>query len=320
MNAVVVTELGGPEVLTWTEIEDPVADDGVIVEVAAAGLNFIDTYQRSGLYPIRVPFIPGLEGSGTVVSAPAGSGFSAGDRVAWADGQGSYAERVSVHPSKLTRIPEGVEFDTAAAVMLQGMTAHYLAMDTFPLQPGHRCLVHAGAGGVGLLLIQIAKLAGADVYATVGSTDKADLARSAGADLVIDYTTTDFAAAITEAAGSRPLDVVYDGVGRATFQAGLGLLKRRGMMVTFGNASGPPDPVPPLTLMQNGSLYVTRPTMFDYVTNRTELDARARDLFGWVSDGRLDVRVGTRLPMRDAEQAHRMLEGRSTTGKVLLIP
>jgi NADPH2:quinone reductase len=322
MRGITMTEAGGPEVLHEVELDDPSPGPGdVVVEVAAAGLNYIDTYQRSGLYAVKLPYTPGLEGAGTVVAAGAEvAGVSVGDRVAWSGSPGSYAERARVSGAIAVPVPAGVSLEVAAAVMLQGMTAHFLAVDTFPLEPGHRCLVHAGAGGVGLLLIQIAKLRGAEVFTTVGSRDKADLVKAAGADHVIFYREEDFAERVTEIGGPKPLDVVYDGVGRETFDRSLELLRRRGTMVTFGNASGPVEPVLPLRLSQLGSLFLTRPTLADYATNREELERRSGDLFGWVEAGMLDVRIGARVPLAEAAEAHRMLEGRQTTGKVLLIP
>ena len=308
--------------MQWVELADPTAGDGrVVVDVDAAGVNFIDTYQRSGLYPIELPYVLGLEGAGTIVEVGRGvDGYEVGDRVAWATGPGSYAERVSVPAGALLRVPDGVAGDVAAAVPLQGMTAHYLAVDTYPLGPGDRCLIHAGAGGVGLLLIQIAKLRGAEVFTTVGTPEKAELAAAAGADHTILYRDVDFASAVVDIAGERPLDVVYDGVGKSVFTASLGLLRRRGTMATFGNASGPVDPVSPLELSSNGSLFLTRPTLFDHATSPEEIGRRASDLFGWIEAGDLDVRIGARFPMPEAADAHRALEGRLTTGKVLLIP
>lgn len=322
MRAISVERIGGPEVLECVETVDPVATPGTaLVAVSAAGVNFIDTYQRSGLYPMPLPFVLGLEGSGTVEAIGAGvSEVAPGDRVAWASGQGSYAGKVVVPARHLVRIPAGVETGAAAAVMLQGITAHYLAIDTFPLGPGRRCLVHAAAGGVGLLLVQIAKRRGAEVFATVGSPDKADLARRAGADHVVDYRQQDFGAAIEAIAGSQPLDVVYDGVGRAVFLRSLDLLRPRGTMVTFGNASGAVDPIAPLELARRGSLYLTRPTIGDYLATREELEGRAADLFSWIAAGELTVHVGSRLPLSEAARAHEMLEARRTTGKLLLIP
>lgn len=322
MHAIRVDALGGPEVLRWAETADPAPLPGTaVVAVAAAGVNYIDTYQRTGLYPMPLPFVPGLEGAGVVEALGAGvTGVVPGDRVAWASGQGSYAAKAAVPAAALVRVPSAVDLETAAAVMLQGVTAHYLATDTFPLSPGHRCLVHAAAGGVGLLLVQIAKMRGAEVFATVGSADKASLARRAGADHVVDYRREEFGAAIEAVAGPRPLDVVYDGVGKAVFARSLDLLRRRGTMVTFGNASGAVDPIAPLELARRGSLYLTRPTIGDYLADREELERRAGDLFEWIAAGDLAVRIGARIPLAEAGRAHELLEARRTTGKVLLIP
>jgi len=321
VRAVRVTENGGPEVLSLTEMPEPIPEAGQItVEVAAAGVNFVDTYQRVGLYPIAVPYTAGLEGAGTVTAVGDGvSGVAAGDRVAWCGGQGSYAESCALDASGVVPVPDGISLDTAAAAMLQGLTAHYLVIDTFPLQPGHRCLIHAGAGGTGLLLIQMAKRLGAEVFTTVGTPAKGELAAAAGADHVILYNEVDFAEAIVAVAGPRPLDVVYDGVGAAVFDASLGLLRRRGTMATFGNASGPVPPIAPLRLSQEGSLFLTRPTLWDHVAERADLLARSGDLFDWISEG-MDVRIGLELPLAEAAEAHRRLEGRATTGKILLRP
>ncbi len=322
MWGIQITEQGGPDVLRWCELPDPTAAAGqIVVEVAAAGLNYIDTYQRSGLYPVSLPFVPGLEGAGVVTEVGEGvSRFAVGDRVAWATGPGSYAGLVALSAEAVVEVPVDVDLETAAALPLQGMTAHFLATGTYPLGPGDRCLVHAGAGGVGLLLIQIAKLRGAEVFTTVGTPEKAELATAAGADHTILYRDVDFAEAVMALAGERPLDVVYDGVGRSVFAQSLTLLRPRGMMVTFGNASGPVDPVAPLELSANGSLFLTRPTLFHYVRTHAELQGRADDLFDWVADGQLDVRIGARYALRDAAEAHQALETRATAGKVLLIP
>ncbi len=322
MKAIVVEQVGGPDTLNWTDAEPPAAEPGqLVVDVAAAGVNYIDTYHRSGLYPMPLPFTPGNEGAGTVrAMGPDVDGFVVGDHVAWTGVPGSYAEQVAVPAERAVTVPAGIDLQVAAATMLQGMTAHFLATSTFPLEAGHRCLIHAGAGGVGLLLIQIAKKRGAEVFTTVGTADKAQLAKAAGADHVILYRDVDFGDEIERIAGPHPLDVVYDGVGADTFDRGLSVLRPRGMMVTFGNASGPVDPVLPLKLMQGGSLFLTRPTLGNYIATREALEARAGDLFGWVADGSLDVRIGERLPMAEAQQAHELLEGRSTTGKVLLVP
>ena len=323
MHAIQITEHGSADVMRWVELDDPTAGQGqVVVELGAAGLNFIDTYQRSGLYEVGLPYVLGLEGAGTVVEVGDGVDHLAiGDRVAWASAPGSYAERVAVPAAQAMTVPDGIEWDVAAAIPLQGMTAHYLAVDTYSLGPGDRCLIHAGAGGVGLLLIQIAKLRGAEVYTTVGTPEKAELAAAAGADHTILYRDVDFADAIREIAGTeRPLDVVYDGVGKSVFTQSLSLIRQRGMMVTFGNASGPVDPVSPLELSSNGSLFLTRPTLFHYASTPDEIQPRADDLFGWHAAGDLDVRIGERFALADAADAHRALEGRATTGKVVLLP
>lgn len=322
MHAIEVRRTGGPEVLDHVEIEEPSASAGrVVVDVAAAGVNYIDTYQREGLYPMALPFTLGMEGAGTVVSvAPDVDLVAVGDRVAWTDAMGSYAERVSLPAERVVPIPDDVGDSDAAAVMLQGLTAHYLATSTYPIEPGHRCLIHAGAGGVGRLLIQIAKARGAEVFTTVGSEEKAAVAEAVGADHIVNYREVAFVTSIASLAGDRPLDVVFDGVGASTFEPSLTLLKPRGMMVTFGNASGPVPPLSPLVLAQNGSLYLTRPTLADYIGQRIDLEARSADLFDWLADGTLDLLVGATHPLADAAEAHRELEGRSTTGKTLLIP
>ncbi len=313
---------GGPEVLTLSEQPDRVAGQGgLLVRVEAAGVNYMDVYERNGLYPRELPFVPGIEGAGTVVSVgPGVDDFAAGDVVAWATGAGSYSELVIIPAARAVPVPEGVSAELAAAVLLQGLTAHFLTHDTYRLTPGSRCLVHAAAGGVGRLLVQLAKGLGAEVYATVGSREKAEIAASAGADHVVDYRAEDFGAAVEAIAGEHALDVVYDGVGRATFSRGLDLLRPRGMMVTFGNASGPVDPVAPLTLMIRGSLFLTRPTLGHYVATTADLRARAADILGRVARGALDVRIDARLPLAEAAEAHRRIESRQTTGKLLLKP
>jgi NADPH2:quinone reductase len=322
MYGIRVAEHGGPEVLEWMELDDPTpGPDDLIVDVAAAGLNFIDVYQRTGLYKMSLPYTPGQEGAGVVTAVGTDvAGFAVGDRVGWVSVLGSYAQ-VQRLPARLAvGVPDDVGLDVAAAVLLQGMTAHYLAVDTHPVQEGERCLVHAGAGGVGLLLIQIAKRRGAEVFATVGSEAKASLAKEAGADHVIVYRDSDFGAAVEAIAGPRPLDVIYDGVGQATFDRGLDLLRPRGMMVTFGNASGPVAPFAPLRLSDAGSLFLTRPKLAEYIATREELEGRAAELFAWIADGSLHVRIGERVPLHDAGAAHRMIESRHTTGKVILEP
>lgn len=301
---------------------DPTPGPGeVLVDIEAAGLNFIDVYQRNGLYRLDLPFIPGQEGAG-IVSAigPGVSGIRVGDRVGWVSVLGGYAERVVLPAEKTIPIPDAIGSDVAAAVLIQGMTAHYLATDTFPLREGHKCLIHAGAGGFGLLLTQIARIKGAHIVTTVGSREKVDLSREAGADQVVVYTETGLKEAIEETLGPRPLHVVFDGVGAATFDDGLDLLARRGMMVTFGNASVPVPPVAPLTLMQKGSLFLTRPTLAHYLRTREEMLSRAEDLFGWIEAGVLEVRIGAEYPLTDVAKAHEALESRQTTGKVLIRP
>lgn len=322
VKAIVVPALGGPENLVLDDLPEPEAGPGDLeVDVAAAGLNYVDIYHRSGLYDITLPFIPGVEGAGTVSAVGEGvEGFHVGDQVGWADVRGSYAERHVIPAKRAVPIPDGLDPKTVAAVLLQGLTAQYLATDTFRLHEGHRCLIHAGAGGVGLLLTQIAKLRGAEVFTTVGSADKAELSREAGADHVIVYTQTDFQLAVEEWAGSKPLDVVYDGVGAATFMKGLDLLRPRGMMVTFGNASGPVPEIAPLLLSQKGSLFLTRPSMAHYLQTTEELLLRSEDIFAWIRSGELEVHIGREFPLADAADAHRALEGRQTTGKVLLLP
>jgi NADPH2:quinone reductase len=322
MHAIRVNSPGGPEVLDLGDVPDPAAGEGeVVVDVAAAGVNFIDTYQRSGLYELDLPATLGMEGAGTVCAVgPGAADLRVGDRVAWCDVHGSYAQRVALPAARVVPVPQDVDLAVAAAVMLQGLTAHYLTRDTFPLRSGQRVLIQAGAGGVGLLLIQLAKRAGAEVFATVGDREKADLAAGAGADHVILYRETDFGDAVEGIAGSKALDVVFDGVGRETFDRGLELLRPRGMMVTFGNASGPVEPVAPLRLARLGSLFLTRPTLAHYVADQQELRTRAAEVLSQVATGDLHVRIGDRFPLEQAAEAHRRLEGRLTTGKVLLIP
>ena len=322
VKTIVIEQAGGPEVLQPSNVDPPMpAEEEVLVNVAAAGLNFIDTYQRGGLYPMDFPFTPGVEGAGVVAAVGAGvEGVEIGARVAWSGVIGSYAGQCVVPAARAVPVPDEIDLETAAAVLLQGLTAHYLATDTFPLSQSHRCLIHAGAGGVGLLLTQIAAMKGARVITTVGSAEKADLSRHAGADDVIVYTETDFKEAVEDLVGQKSLDVVYDGVGAATFDKSIDLLRPRGMMVTFGNASGPVPDISPLMLSEKGSLFLTRPTLAHYVQTRDELLGRASDLFAWIAAGDLDVRIDARYLLEDAAEAHRALESRKTTGKVLIIP
>jgi NADPH2:quinone reductase len=322
MKAIVVNEAGGPDKLHLEEVAEPKAGPGeIIVDVGAAGLNFIDTYHRGGLYPLEFPFTPGLEGAGTVATVgDEVDGLSVGDRVGWTDVRGSYAERHVIPADRAIVIPDDLSTDVVAAVMLQGLTAHYLASDTFPLSQGDRCLIHAGAGGVGLLLTQVARMKGARVITTVGTEDKVELSKQAGADDVIVYTQVDFKDAVEDLVGPNALDVVFDGVGKATFDKGIDLLRPRGMMVTFGNASGPVPEISPLLLAQKGSIFLTRPTMAHYLRTREEFVGRASELFGWIAQGDLEVRIGASYPLAEAAEAHRALEARRTTGKVLLHP
>ncbi|MEQ9210255.1 MAG: quinone oxidoreductase [Pseudomonadales bacterium] len=322
MKAVVVQVTGGPEKLILEDVKEPSPGRGeVLVNVEAAGLNFIDTYHRSGLYPQNLPFTPGLEGAGTIAAVGEGvTELKTGDRIGWAGVLGTYAERHLIPADKAIPIPDGLETDTVAAVLLQGITAHYLATDTYPLKEGDNCLIHAGSGGVGLLLTQIAKLKGAYVITTVGSEDKAVLSKAAGADEVILYRETSFKDAVEEKLGANALHVVYDGVGAATFHDGLDLLRPRGMMVTFGNASGPVPEISPLLLAEKGSLFLTRPTMAHYIQSREELLSRTADLFNWISKSQLNVRIGAEFSLDQAADAHRALESRQTSGKVLIRP
>jgi NADPH2:quinone reductase len=324
MRAVRVHQFGGPEVLTFEEIPDPQAGPGqAVVRVEAAGVNFIDVYHCTGFYKLASPppFVLGQEGAGTVVATGEGvTEVAVGDRVAWCAVQGAYAELAAVPAARLVKLPDGVTARQGAAVMLQGMTAHYLACSTYPLRPGDACLVHAAAGGVGQLLCQIAKLRGARVVGTVSTEEKARLARESGADEVILYTREDFEEGVKRFTGGRGVQVVYDGVGRTTFDKSLACLAPRGMMALFGQSSGAVPPFDPGRLAALGSLFLTRPTLFHYIATRDELDARAGDLFGWLAAGKLEVRIGAEFPLRDGAEAHHALTGRRTTGKVLLIP
>ncbi len=318
-TAIQVHTPGGTDALELAEVELPEPGAGeLLVDVHAAGVNFIDTYHRSGLYPMPLPFTPGMEGSGTVAAVGDGVGdFTVGDRVAWSGTAGSYATQCLLPAAAALRVPPGMDLDPAAAVPLQGMTAHYLVTDTHPLQPGDRCLIHAAAGGTGRLMVQMAKMRGAEVVATVGTEEKAELARSAGADHVVNYRENDLVEAVEAAVGKDAIDVVYDGVGASTFEAGLQLLRPRGLMATFGNASGPVPSFSPLQLMAK-SLYVTRPTLFSYILTPDARDARWNDITEWVGNGSLEIRIGHRFPLAEAAAAHEALEGRGTTGKILL--
>ena len=320
MRAVRIATTGAADVLRLEDVPVPEPGDGqALVRVEAAGVNFIDIYKRKGLYRIPLPATLGEEGAGTVAAVGGGvSGVREGERVAWSSALGSYAEYVVVPAPKLVSVPAGIDASTAAAVMLQGMTAHYLAHATYPLHAGDRCVVHAAAGGVGLLLVQIAKRCGAFVIGTAGSEEKAALARAAGADEVVIYTRQDFAAEVRRITDGKGVHVIYDSVGRSTFLPGLDLLVTRGMMVLFGQSSGPVEPIDPQLLNQKGSLFLTRPTLGHYTATRAELLARATDLFTWIAAGELAVRIGAAYELARAAEAQGALEGRRTTGKVLL--
>ena len=322
MKAIQVHETGGIEKLQYVDLPLPNPGPGQArVKLRAIGVNFIDTYHRRGWYKIPLPFTPGMEGAGMVDAVGDGvTTFRPGDHVAWAMSMGSYAEFALVNANLLVRLPEGTDFLAGAAVMLQGMTAHYLAYSTFPLRSGETALVHAAAGGVGLLLTQIVKMVGARVIATVSTRQKAELARNAGADHVILYEEADFETEVKRITDGRGVDVVYDSVGKTTFEKGLNCLRPRGMMVLFGQSSGMVPPTDPGLLASRGSLYLTRPTLSHYTLDKEELEWRASDVLGWVADGRLKLRMERTYPLNAAPDAHRDLEGRQTTGKLLLLP
>lgn len=322
MKAIRVHAHGGPEVLRYEEMPAPSPGPGeAVVRVEAAGLNYIDVYRRTGQYKIAPPFTPGTEAAGTVTAVGDGvTAVAVGDKVAYTDVAGAYAEQAVAPAERLVVLPDGVSTRDAAAVMLQGMTAQYLACTTYPLRSGESCLVHAAAGGVGLLLCQIARRRGARVIGTVSTEAKAELARAAGAHEVILYASQDFQAEVKRITGGAGVQVVYDSVGRTTFAKSLDCLTPRGMMVLFGQSSGPVGPIDPQVLNQKGSLFLTRPTLFHHIAARAELLDRARQVLGWVRDGELVVRIDRDLPLADAAEAHRLLEGRRTAGKVLLIP
>ena len=322
MKAIRVNEHGGPEVLACEEVDMPrISEEEVLVKVESAGINFIDTYQRSGLYQIPLPSTLGLEAAGTVVETGANvTGLSAGDRVAYTNIAGAYAEFAAVPADKLVPIPEGVSFDQGAAAMLQGCTAHYLCTSTYPVKAGDRCLIHAAAGGVGLLLTQMVKMLGGSVIGTVSTESKAELARDAGADEVILYNERDFHSEVMRMTDGAGVNVAYDSVGAATFAKSIDCLARFGHMVLYGNASGPVTEFNPATLGPKGSLFLTRPTLFDYLAFRKDLEWRSGDVFNWVKDGTLKLRLEHFYPLAEATAAHQALEGRQTTGKVILKP
>jgi NADPH2:quinone reductase len=322
MKAIRVHVPGGPEVLKYEDVPQPVPGPlETLVKIDAAGVNYVDVQQRTGRYPIQPPVTLGQEAAGTVAAVgSAVRNVRAGDRVAYVGILGGYAEYAAVPAERLVELPDGVSTKHGAAAMLQGMTAHYLACTTYPLKPGDTCLIHAAAGGVGLLLCQIAKLRGARVLGTVSTEAKARLARDAGADEVILYTERDFEEEVKRLTGGAGVQVIYDSVGLTTFAKGLNCLARRGMMVLYGQSSGAVDLLDPQVLSHKGSLFLTRPTLAHYVATRAELETRAGELLGWIREGRVKVRIGKEFSLADAAEAHRQLEGRHTMGKVLLIP
>jgi NADPH2:quinone reductase len=322
MKAIQVKQPGGPEALELVDIPVPeLKPNEALVKVAAAGVNFIDIYQREGRYKVPLPFVAGQEGAGkvTAVGAEAKS-FKPGDRVAWSGIQGSYAEYVAAPADRMVRVPAGVNDREAAAIMLQGMTAHYLSHSSFPLKRGDTALVHAAAGGVGLLLVQMAHNIGVRVIGTVSTEGKAKLAREAGADEIILYTQADFETETRRLTHGKGVDVVYDSVGKTTFEKGLNVLRPRGMMVLFGASSGAVAPLDPITLSAKGSLFLTRPALPHYTATREEIEARANDLFGMIAAGKLRLRIEHIYPLAASQQAHCDLEARKTTGKLLLVP
>jgi NADPH:quinone reductase len=322
MKAIQVKKLGGPEAMELMELPTPQAKaNEAVVKLAASGVNFVDVYYREGRYKAPLPFVPGQEGAGVVSAIGADvKSVKVGDRVAWSGMLGSYAEYEPVPADRLVPIPQGVSDQQAAAAMLQGMTAQYLSHSTYTLKKGETTLVHAAAGGVGLLLVQMAHNIGARVIGTVSTEEKAKLAREAGADEVILYTQADFEAETKRLTGGYGVDVVYDSVGKTTFEKGLNVLRPRGMMVLFGGSSGAVPPFDPIVLLQKGSIYLTRPTLVNYIATREELVARSSAVFAMITAGKLKLRIDHTYPLAEAQRAHRELEARETTGKLLLIP
>jgi NADPH2:quinone reductase len=319
-HAIRIHEAGGPEVLAWDEVEVGEPGPGQAkIRQAAAGLNFIDVYHRTGLYPQQMPFTPGVEGAGTVESVGDGvTNVKPGDRVAYAGPLGGYSEERLIDADKLVKLPDDISFEDAAAMMLQGMTARMLLRAVYPVKSGDTILVQAAAGGVGLILCQWASALGATVIGTVSTEEKAELARAHGCAHPILYTKQDFAAEVDKLTAGQKLPVVYDSVGKATFMKSLDCLRPRGLMVSFGNASGPVDPISALLLSQKGSLFLTRPTLFHYIATRPELEEAAGDLFEMVRSGKVKIEVRQRFPLKDAAEAHRALEARKTTGSTIL--
>jgi NADPH:quinone reductase len=322
MKAVRIHEQGPPEVLKYEEVPDPeLRDDEALVQLKAVGVNFTDVYTRSGMYPAKLPLIIGMEGAGVVsaIGSHVTGSLRIGDRVAYSNAVGAYAEYAAVQASRLVKLPEGLDEKLAAAGMLQGMTADYLVNDTFRLKEGHRVLIHAGAGGVGLLLIQMARDKGAQVMVTVSTEEKARIAKDMGADEAIVYTTRDFEEDVKALTGGRGVDVVYDSVGKTTFEKSLKCLSSRGCLVLFGQSSGMVPPIAP-SVLAKGSLFLTRPMLGDYIATRDELEQRAGRVFGELRSGKLKVKIPKTLPLSQAVDAHRLLESRETIGKLLLIP
>jgi NADPH2:quinone reductase len=322
MKAIRVESYGGPERLIYTEVDKPEPKSGeALVRIEAIGVNFIDVYHRTGLYPLPLPFTPGTEAAGTVESvAPDVSDIKAGDRVAYTITIGSYAEYAAVPAARLVKMPDEMDAQSGAAAMLQGMTAHYLTTSTYALKRGDTALVHAAAGGVGLLLIQMAKRIGARVFGTVSTEEKARIAREAGADEVIIYTEQDFQEEVKRLTEGKGVEVVYDSVGKTTFMKSLDSLAPRGLLALFGQSSGSVPPFDAALLAQKGSLFLTRPSLAAYSATREELLWRASDVLKWISTGELKLKIGKTFPLSEAAEAHRQLEGRATTGKLLLIP
>ena len=322
MKAIRIFESGGPEVMRLVEVPEPEpGPQEVLVSLEQVGVNYIDTYHRRGLYPVPLPFTPGIEAAGRVVRAGSEvQGFQEGERVAFCLSLGTYAEFAAVEAWKLVRLPEQLTSEVAVTAMCQGMTAHYLVSGSYDLKEGDTALVHAAAGGVGLLLVQLAKVLGAKVIGTVGTEEKKRLALEAGADHVVLYDEEDFLEATQDLTEGHGVDVVYESVGKATFDRSLDCLRPRGYMVLFGQSSGPVPPLDPQVLSQKGSLFLTRPTLANYVADRAELERRTSALFGWIESGKLKITIGQTFPLEEAVEAHRALEGRRTTGKVLLKP
>jgi NADPH2:quinone reductase len=323
MKAVVADPLGGPENLRYIDLPSPdsPAPGYAVVQLEAIGVNFIDVYFRTGLYKApETPVRLGNEGAGVVVAAGEGVTMIPGSRVAYAMNRGSYAEYATVPAAQLARLPDAISYEQGAAVMVQGMTAHYLTRSTYVLKPGSTCLIHAAAGGAGSLLVQLAKIAGALVIGTVGTDEKAAFARRNGADHVIVYTQTDFETAVREITSGKGVNVVYDSVGSTTFHKSLNCLKPRGLIVSFGQSSGPVGNIDPLLLSQKGSLFLTRPSLANHIADPAEFQTRTADLFGWLETGRLTLHIQKTYPLSEAAQAHRDLESRHSTGKLLLVP